>query len=449
MKVIHRKMDRRRFLRGAGALGAASLALPVLPSLLQAQDLFPKRLVVFFSGNGTIAPEWSPTSENGRLTSMSNILEPLAEHMNDITVLEGLDIKVARNEWQGASGFHAHERGLGGILTGQNLSTGDMEAGSGYATGISVDQFIANSLQGQTNLHSLQVGMITRRHGSGWYNRDTMTYAGDGQPLFAESDGTKLFDRIFGETTGTAVTVERARDRRASVLDFLREDMSRVEKELSAEDRERVAEHHTAFRELEDRLSQPLPTCEAPGGGFNEWFDQDNMSAISDFQIEQTVRALACDLARVATFQYGKGLGGLSLRPIGLSDSWHSLSHEGDSNADAQAKLTQLNRYIAGRFAKLLTEMKSVPEGDGTMLDNSVVLWLNELGKGNNHDHDDVPIVMAGSLGGVFKEGGRHVQFGERPHNDLLITLCHAFGQQVQTFGRPELCSGPLSELLV
>ena len=170
--------------------------------------------------------------------------------------------------------------------------------------------------------------------------------------------------------------------------------------------------------------------------------------ADAHFQIQQTVRALACDLTRVATIQYGKGLGALSLRPIGISDSWHSLSHEGDGNADAQQKLTDLNRYIAGRFAKLLTEMKNVPEGDGTLLDNSVVLWVNELGKGNNHDHDDVPIVMAGNLGGVFGPGGRHLEFGERPHNDLLITLCHAFGQEVQTFGRPELCSGPISELL-
>ena len=174
------------------------------------------------------------------------------------------------------------------------------------------------------------------------------------------------------------------------------------------------------------------------------------MDAVSDFQIKQTVQALACDRTRVATIQFGKGLGALSLRCIGHDDGWHTLSHEGDSNGTARRKLTELNTYIAGRFAKLLEEMKAVPEGNGTLLDHSVVLWVNELGKGNNHEHKDVPIVMAGSLGGHFRTGGRHVRFGERNTNDLLITLCQAFGHRdVTHFGIRELCQGPLTELLI
>lgn len=446
-----RHIDRRDFLRGAGALGLAGLALPILPSLsgAQATSDFPKRLVIFHSGNGTIASNWSPQSSNGLITQMSTILDPLTPHLDDLLVLEGLDITVAKGAYQPRSGFHAHERGLGGILTGQPLNEGTMEAFSGYANGISVDQAIANSLMGQTGLNSLQVGLITRRHGSGWYNRDTMTYAAADQPLFAESDGSKLFDRIFGEGATTAGAYERIRTRRQSVLDFVKEDLSRVERKLSSEDRQRLAQHHTAFRELETQLSEAPPSCDGPGGGVGNWLSEDDMTAISDFQIQQTVRGLACDRTRVATIQYGKGLGALSLRPIGLTDSWHALSHEGDGNADAQAKLTQLNTYIAARFAKLLAEMKAVPEGDGTLLDNSIVLWVNELGKGNNHDHDDVPIIMAGSLQGTFLTGGRHVQLGERANNDLLITLCQAFGMNVNTFGLPELCTGPISQILV
>jgi len=450
MRKLDVRLDRRAFLRGAGALGLAGLAMPLLPSLGRAQSVdFPKRLLVFHSGNGTIAPNWVPQSSNGLITQMSTILDPLTPHLDDLLVLEGLDITVAKGAYQPRSGFHAHERGLGAILTGQPLNEGDMEAFSGYANGISVDQYIANSMQGQTGIHSLQVGLITRRHGSGWYNRDTMIYADANQPLFAESDGTKIFDQVFGEGVSTPGAYERIRARRQSVLDFVRQDLAGVEQRVSAADRQRLEQHHTAFRELEMQLSEPAPTCEGPDPtSVSDWFDEDAMTAISDFQIRQTVQALACDRTRVVTMQYGKGLGGLSLRPIGMTDGWHSLSHEGDGNADAQQKLTQLNTYIAGRFAKILEEMKAVPEGDGTMLDNSVVIWVNELGKGNNHDHDDVPIVIAGSLQGTFQTGGRHVTLGQRSNNDFLITLCQAFGLETNTFGLPELCTGSINEIL-
>lgn len=446
-----KKIDRRTFLRGAGALGAVGLALPMLPSLghTQAAD-FPKRLVIFASGNGTIAPNWVPQSSNGVLTGMSTILEPLERHMNDLLILEGLDIKVAQGRYQPRSGFHAHERGLGAILTGTPLTEGPMEANSGYASGISVDQYIANGMMGQTGIHSLQVGMITRRHGNGWYNRDTMTYAGPERPLFAESDGSKLFNSIFGGQTSGAAAYERIQKRRQSVLDFLKDDLRRVEERISSEDRQRLEQHHTAFRELETQLSEPAPSCAGPGApGISNWMNENQMGSISDFQIKQTVQALACDRTRVATMQFGKGLGALSLRCIGYDDGWHYLSHEGDGNADAQQKLTEMNRYIASRFSLLLDEMKAVPEGDGTMLDNSVVIWVNELGKGNNHDHDDVPIVMAGGLQGTFDTNGKHVQLGERAHNDFLITLAQAFGHDINEFGLPELCSGPLEQLLV
>jgi hypothetical protein len=444
------KLNRRSFLRGAGAFGAASLALPALPSISKAAPGdFPKRLVVFFSGNGTIGPNWKPESTNGRLTGLSTILEPLRPHMQDITVIEGLDIECARTAWQPRGGFHAHERGLGGILTGTHLNTGSMEANSGYANGISVDQFIADGLGDQTALHSLQVGILSSRHGNGWYNRDTMVYAGANQPKFHERDGARLFAQIFGDDPGESAAYARIRQRRRSVLDFLKSDLARVERRLSAADRQRVAQHTQAFRDLERQLDEVV-ACEAPDGpGGINFTSQAQTGTIADFQIRQTVQALACDRTRVATIQFGKGLGALSLQCIGMSDSWHALSHEGDNNADAQSKLTQLNTYIAARFADLLTQMKSVREGDGTMLDNSVVLWVNELGKGNNHNHHDVPIVMAGRAGGFFKPGGRHVEYDRRNTNDLLVTLCRAFGHHdVDRFGIPELNEGVLSELI-
>lgn len=447
-------IGRRAFLAGAGAAGmagAVGLSLPLLPSLGHTSpNDFPKRLVVFFSANGTIAPNWRPESSDGTITDLSRILEPLRPHLDDLAVIEGLDLDVGRHKWQ-PGGFHGHERGLGGILTGQNLRLGDFVEGSGYADGESVDQFIADRMKGATDIHSLQVGINTPRHGNGDYNRDTMVYADAGKPRFHQDDGEKLFDTIFGDGATRPEVYKRIRKRRRSVLDFLKSDLERLRGRVSSEDRERLERHATKYRKLESKLEQPPPECQgsAPPESIDRWRNENNMDEISQFQIQQTVQALACDRTRVATIQFGKGLGALSLRCIGLDDRWHSLSHEGDGNQSAQEKLTKMNRYIAERFSLLLDEMKSIPEGDGTLLDNSVVLWVNELGKGNTHDYDDVPIVMAGNLQGFFETGGRHLEFDGRPHNDLLITLCHAFGHtDVDEFGIPDLCSGPIRELM-
>lgn len=452
------KLNRRKFLYGAGSLGLTSLALPLMPSLSLADESgAPKRLVVFFSGNGTIAPAWVPQSDQGRLTQLSTILKPLEPHMSKLTVIEGLDIVCARGRYQPRIGFHAHERGLGGILTGQHLLAGNMEAGSGYANGISVDQFIANSLAAQpatrTPIHSLQIGLCTRRdHSSGWYNRQTMTYAGADSPLFAQSDGQALFDQLFKDQQQPGASQEAIRARQRSVLDFLKDDYTRVEQRLSAQDRLRLAQHTEAFREMEKELETQSIVCEAPTKpNIDRWFDQDRMDDISRFQIDQTVRALACDLTRVATIQFGAGLGALNFNVFGKSGSWHGTSHldSGDRETNIQL-LTEMNTYIAGRFSYLLSQMDAIEEANGkTLLDNSVVLWVNEMGKGDSHDHNDVPIVMAGQCGGYFKPGGRHVTFGSRSTNDLLITLCHAMGREdVSTFGMTELCTGPVTELL-
>jgi len=441
-------MGRRAFLRGAGAAGLASLAMPLLPSLgRSAGREFPKRLVVFFSGNGTIADNWVPESSDGVITEMSEILAPLSPHLDDLAVIEGIDIDAGRHKWQPKNGFHGHERGLGAILTGEHLRVGDFVEDSGYPDGKSVDQFIANRMEDPPDIPSLQVGICAEQYST--YNRVTMSYANPDQPLFHQSNGQKLFDRIFGDAPDTPEIYERTRKRRRSILDFLREDLNSVKQRISSTDRERLEQHETAFRELESRLQQDPVSCEGTEPTIDRWTDDRRMDELARFQIEQTVRALACDRARVATMQFGRGLGGLSLRCIGEDDSWHGLSHEGDGNQSAQRKLTEMNKYIASKFSLLLEKMKSVREGDGTMLDNSVVLWVNELGKGNTHEYDDVPIVMAGDLQGFFKTGGRHFEFDRRSHNDLLITLCHAFGHTgVTEFGIPELCSGPIRELM-
>jgi hypothetical protein len=422
----------------------------MLPSLLEAQDpAYPLRLLVFFSGNGTIRNSWLPERASGRVTSMSRILAPLSRHLPKLMVVDGMEIVAANQSYQPKSGFHGHERGLGAILTGMPLNLGTMVEGSGYAQGISVDNFIANRLGDESALGNLAVGLLTRRHGSGDYNRDTMSYLGDNDPKFMEPDGRVLFNRIFGEASGNLEAYQRLTDRRQSVLDFLRDDMRRLETRISSEDRVRLGNHHEAFRTLERQLAEPAPTCEEPAlSDPSSWTDVNQIERILDFQFQQTVKALECDRTRVVSMQFGAGLGGVSLRAAdpSVTEGWHSASHQ-DYPA-WEEHMVMMNTYIAEKLAALLDLMDAVPEGTGTLLDHSIVLWVNELGDGNAHRYSEAPLVMAGGGKGFFRTGGAFVDVGGASNNDLLISLCHAFGQtDVTEFGLPELSTGPLEAL--
>ena len=156
--------------------------------------------------------------------------------------------------------------------------------------------------------------------------------------------------------------------------------------------------------------------------------------------------ALACDLTRVGSIQWSRSVSNTAFTWLGINEGHHDLSHEGDGNADAVAKIVQVNRWYAEQFAYFLDQLKAIPEGDGTMLDNTVVLWCNELGQGNSHTRKDVPLIVAGNAGGHFSTG-KYLQFDAHSHNDLLISLCHAMGYPVATFGDPSLCSGELPGL--
>ena len=449
MSHFHRPLPRRRFLKGASALGAVSLALPLLPSMGFADSAsYPMRLIVFFSGNGTVAKNWTPQSSGGRITKFSPILAPLEKHKNKLAIVEGLDLDCAQRRWQPMGGFHPHERGLGGILTGTNLNKGTFEAHSGYANGISMDQWLADRIHDPKAIHSAQVGIVTQFHH--WRNRETMSYAGANKPVFYENNGSKLQAKLFGDGQASSQVFRQIQERRLSVMDYLKEDLARTKARVSAQDALRLEEHAEKIHTLEKEVRMPPAQCtsEPPGSGL-AWDKSDQVVSNSNFKFKQIATALACDRTRVVTMQYGAGLGAVSMRHLGISTTWHHLSHRGDSQESSQMALTKINTHIAERFAALLTELDSVKEGSGTLLDHCLVLWVNELGKGNNHNYADVPIVIAGGLHGKFKTGGQHFKFGSRSTNDLLLTIAHAFGyQDLKTFGNKELCTGRINELV-
>jgi hypothetical protein len=172
------------------------------------------------------------------------------------------------------------------------------------------------------------------------------------------------------------------------------------------------------------------------------------MPDILKLQIDLMVSAMACDLTRVGSIQVSNAKNHIRYPWLESLGDGHSLSHAGPSNDEARTELELRGNWLAQQFSYLLDRLDALPEGDGTMLDNTVVLWGNELAQGNIHSQVSMPFVLAGSAGGALKTG-RHIQYANRPHNDLLVTLLNAFGLEDTTFGDERFCTGPLSELLV
>jgi hypothetical protein len=220
---------------------------------------------------------------------------------------------------------------------------------------------------------------------------------------------------------------------------------------VSVADRRLVDEHATFVREMElelktadqNGLGHAVPRLEP---GIRE--DNDNIPVISKMQIELLVNSFAADFARVATLQYTNSVGGARMKWIGVDEDHHGLSHEPDSNQSAQDKLTRINKWYCEQLTYLAQRLAETPEpgGNGTLLDNTQIVWTNELGKGNNHTLDHIPFVLVGN--GLDFNMGRAIEYGKVPHNRFLLSLAHAMGHPIQRFGNPDHCGdGPLTEL--
>jgi hypothetical protein len=257
-----------------------------------------------------------------------------------------------------------------------------------------------------------------------------------------ENDVAALYSRLFGNGL-PAPQVSLQQKKRRLTLDATYKDYQALQGKLGAEDKQRLDAHVSSLAELDRRIQQmPVTDCTRPVLGATAAFPDAGKA-----QMDLVTQALACDLTRVVTFEWTTAQGGNTFPWLGINDSHHGLSHEPDSNAAAQDKLFRINRWYAEQYALLLTKLKAVKEGSGTLLDNTAVLWINELAKGNTHEFDNVPMVLGGKLGGALRPG-RWLQLnGEKPHNDLFVALMQGFGLNVTTFGNPACCNGPLAGL--
>jgi uncharacterized protein DUF1552 len=234
-----------------------------------------------------------------------------------------------------------------------------------------------------------------------------------------------------------------------SILDDVRDDLKKVRKLISAEDRKLLDDHEALVRQMEKEITEAdqqklraaPPTLEEGIADQN-----DNVPRLSRMQIDLLVNSFVNDMARVATLQYTKSVGMARMNWLDVKEGHHTLSHEPDKNDEAQAMLVRVNKWFCGELRYLVEKLANTPEpgGEGSLLDNTLVVWTNELGKGNSHTLDNIPFVLVG--GGFGFQMGRSLKLDKVPHNRLHLALAHAVGHRIETFGKPSLCeSGPLN----
>jgi hypothetical protein len=433
---------RREFIRDLG-IGAAALPFVLnLPSLGFAnQQRRKQRLVILFSPNGVVPSSFWP-DEEGTSFTLKDSLKPLEPFQDRTLILHGVCDKV-RGDGDN------HMRGIGCLLTGAELFPGNIQGGShtpaGWAKGISIDQEIKTFLQGnaetRTRFGSLEFGVLVPDRADTWTR---MVYAGPNKPVAPISDPYQMFSKLYG----------RVKDQESlkSILDDLQEDLRKVGTVVSAEDRRLLEEHAAFVRDMEQELKSGA--AETAGHAVPELepgvkAQNDNIPRISKMHIDLLVNSFAADFARVATLQFTNSVGQARMRWLGVNEAHHELSHKPDSDKESQDHLTKINAWYCEQMAYLARRLADTPEpgGGGSLLDNTLLLWTNELGKGNSHTLDNIPFVLVGN--GLDFRMGRSIKYQPGvPHNRLLMALAHGMGHRIERFGSPNFCGAGVLPML-
>lgn len=429
-------LPRRTFLRGAGT----ALSLPLLDAMLpraawaNPATAAPRRMGYFFFPNGAIMPHWTP-AEVGTQFTLPKTLSPLAPHQSELLVVSGLAHDKARANGDGAGD---HARSCSAFLTGaQPRKT----AGADIHAGVSADQIAANQVGHHTRLPSLEVGIEEGRQAGNCDSGYSCAYSSNiswksaEMPMAKEINPKAVFERLFGTGVGDARAQAERDFYRKSILDFVASDAAKLRDKLGTTDRRKVDEYFESVREIEQRIVRAEQQTRAelpdlpPPEGVPE-IHSEHLRLMFDL----LALAYQTDSTRIATYMLANEGSNRSYREIEVKEGHHQLSHHGQDE-EKMAKLQRIDQHLMTQFAYFLEKLKSIPEGEGTLLDNCMLVYGCAIGDGNRHNHDDLPIVMAGRGGGTITTG-RHLKLeSETPMNNLHLSLLDRMGAEVETFG--------------
>ena len=440
-------VPRRAVLRGLGA----AVAVPFLESLRTpgvaqaAAAAVPTRMAFLYIPNGVHVPRWRPQGE-GREFSFGPTLEPLAPFKDSVQLITGL---AHRNGTAGPDGAGDHARASATFLTGARPRK---TAGADIRVGISVDQVAANAIGRQTRFPSLELSCDAARKSGGCDSGYACAYQfniawrSEQQPVSPESNPRLVFERLFGSGSGAerAASLTARRQRQRSILDFVAAEARELDRGLAAADRRKLDEYLTGLREIEHRIARfdqappQVPDRDLPDGPPAVYSEHLRLLA------DMLVLAFQTDSTRIGTFMFAHDGSNRSFPEIGVGDGHHSLSHH-QGKEETLEKIAKIDRFHAEQFAYFLGRMREVKEADGrSLLDHSMVVYASGLSDGNRHNHDDLPVILAGSAGGRLATG-RHVKLpGEQPMTNLYLTMLDLIGASQKSFGDS---TGPLDQV--
>jgi Protein of unknown function (DUF1552) len=424
-------LTRRTFLRGAGV----TLALPLLESMIPAATLLGQtvakprtRLGAIYFPHGAIMSQWTPAAE-GAGFELTPILQPLKPFHNQINIIS--DLRHANAYGSGATANH--NRSAAAYLSGAFAETGAQPS-----LGITVDQIAAQKIGQDTPLPSLELTIeepsLNCGDGLSCSYRDTISWQGAHAPLPMQNNPQVVFERLFGDGN----TAEQRKERRAqslSLLDSVVGEASSLQRKLPASDRTRLDQYLSDVREIERRvqkagqqLSDDLPVPAAPTGVPRDV--EEHIKLMYDLQ----VLAWQAEITRVSTFLMCKELSGSTYPKSGVRDAFHTLSHHSNVKENIE-RFAVLNTYHVGLFGYFLEKLRATPDGDGTLLDHSLVLYGSGMSDGNQHNHTDLPVVLAGGASGRLR-GGRHLRHPKNtPMANLLVAMLDTLGIPTEKFG--------------
>lgn len=439
--VIEKKaLSRRTFLRGAGAamtLPLLDAMTPALAATTAGKSISPTRMAFVYVPNGVIMEDWTPKTE-GRDFEFSSILKPLAPHRDDVLVMSGLTQNNGRALGDGAGD---HARASASYLTGLHPRK---TAGSDIQLGISVDQVAAQSLTEETPFASLELtleeGSLAGNCDSGYscaYS-NSMSWRTTTTPNPPEANPRSVFERLFGDLMSREDETASAKRKayKQSVLDFVLDDAKRVMKSLGQTDRNKVEEYLYAVRTIERRIQSAEKISLQPEIAALEMPESapEDFSEYARLMFDLQALAFQTDQTRVTTFMLGREGSNRIYKEIGVREEHHGMTHhQGDPEKIAQISL--INNLHMQQFAHFIDTLASTPDGDGSLLDHSMVLYGSGISDGNRHRHEDLPVILAGRGGGAI-DTGQHVRYEkETPMNNLFLTMLNRMGTPTETLG--------------
>lgn len=432
-------ISRRTALKGLGT----AISLPFLegmaPTLCLAgaatAKAAPKRMAFFYIPNGVHMANWTPAAE-GPLV-LTPTLEPLAKVKDELLVLSGLTQDKARANGDGPGD---HARAMATFLTGRQAKK---TSGADIRIGVSVDQAAAQKIGTQTKFPSLELGCDRGQNagncdsGYSCAYSNNLSWKSEATPLAKEINPRAVFERLFGNQSSEETHSNRAKRERyqISILDFVAEDATQLRNRLGSNDQRKLDEYMTAIREIEVRVNKASPPLKV---GDTTVTRPVGVPATYEEHIRLLCDMLALsfqtDVTRIATMVLANDGSNRSYRFLGVSDGHHDLSHHG-GNKEKQEKIAKINKFHISQLAYFLERLKGIQEGEKSLLDSCMIVYGSGISDGNRHNHDDLPILLAGNGGGTIRSG-RHIRYKfNTPLCDLYVGMLDRVGVHVDSFG--------------